>query len=132
MAVYQTRAYFRRQFGYLTDNPAIGPLLAQHYWAPGNSVTHDATLASLTGEGFAARHLAQACNRTAEEAWEEARTSIAAAATRQYSLSYPQRLEASIRIVHGSELIADNRESEEAMCSQFERWLSEHYPSRAS
>ncbi len=28
MAVYQTRAYFTDKFGYLTDNPEIGPLLA--------------------------------------------------------------------------------------------------------
>src|ERR1700693_5439738 len=52
MAVYQTRAFFLRQHGYLTNNSAIGPALAEHYWAPGNSMDHDATLRSLTGEGF--------------------------------------------------------------------------------
>ena len=35
------RAFFLRTHGYLTDNPAIGPALAAHYWAPGNSVDHD-------------------------------------------------------------------------------------------
>src|SRR5207249_2057518 len=60
MAVYQTRAFFLRRHGYLTDNAAIGPALAEHYWAPGNSIDHDATLRSLTGEGFAARYLAEA------------------------------------------------------------------------
>src|SRR5204862_1289475 len=53
MAVRQTRAFFMRRYGYLTDNAAIGPALAEHYWAPGNSIDHDATLRSLTGEGFA-------------------------------------------------------------------------------
>ncbi|MEE4659297.1 MAG: M3 family metallopeptidase, partial [Halieaceae bacterium] len=33
MAVYQTRAWFLREYGHITDNPAVGPLLAQHYWA---------------------------------------------------------------------------------------------------
>ena len=37
MAVYQTRDYFTKTFGFLTDNPEIGPLLAKHYWQPGNS-----------------------------------------------------------------------------------------------
>lgn len=52
MAVEQTRHFFMQRDGYLTDNPAIGPSLARHYWQPGNSVSHDATLVSLTGEGF--------------------------------------------------------------------------------
>ena len=45
MAVHQTRAFFIRQHGYLTDNRAIGPALAEHYWIPGNSVDHDADAA---------------------------------------------------------------------------------------
>ena len=62
MAVSQTRAHFLREFGYLTDNPAIGPALSAHYWEPGNSVDHNSMLRSLTGEGFSARHLAEDCN----------------------------------------------------------------------
>ena len=63
MAVEQTRAYFLKRDGYLTDNPRIGPDLAAHYWGPGNGMTHDETLQSLTGEGFSAVPLAEACNR---------------------------------------------------------------------
>ncbi|MEH6454371.1 MAG: M3 family metallopeptidase, partial [Psychromonas sp.] len=70
MAVYQTREYFIKMFGYLSDNPNIGPLLAQHYWRPGNSISHDATLRSLTGEGFSAEYLAKSCNLTAAQAWQ--------------------------------------------------------------
>jgi hypothetical protein len=75
MAVYQTRASLLDRVGYLTDNPAIGPLLEEHYWRPGNSVTHDATLVSLTGEGLSARALADACNLSAEDAWTTAEES---------------------------------------------------------
>ncbi|MDK9765101.1 peptidase M3, partial [Vibrio sp. D420a] len=70
MAVYQTRAYFTNKFGYLTDNPEIGPLLAEHYWHAGNSVNHNTTIERLTGEGFNAKYLADACNLTVEQAWE--------------------------------------------------------------
>ena len=127
MAVYQTRAYFQRTHGYLTDNPAIGPLLATHYWAPGNSVDHDTTLRSLTGEGFSAKYLAADCNRSVDEAWDEARASMEAAQTRVYPTDYPDSLDATLRIVDGAEVIADNGVSEEAMCTAFEAWVGKRY-----
>jgi hypothetical protein len=128
MAVYQTRGHLLRRFGYLTDNPAIGALLAEHYWQPGNSIDHNATLLSLTGEGFSARDLAEACNQSVEEAWAAEQASIRAADARDYPGDYPAGLEATIRVVHGSDVIADNRESEAAMCDGFERWVSAQYP----
>jgi hypothetical protein len=128
MAVYQTRAYFLRKYGYLTDNPAIGPALAAHYWAPGNSVDHDATLRSLTGEGFSARYLADECNQSVDEVWAEEARSMAAAATRDYPENNLSTLDARIRIVHGAEVLADSSEGEEAMCVRFEAWVSEHFP----
>ncbi|MBB5020351.1 oligoendopeptidase F [Chitinivorax tropicus] len=128
MAVYQTRAYFEREFGYLTDNPAIGPLLAEHYWTPGNSLSHNQTLLNLTGEGFSATYLATKCNQSVEQAWQTAQQKIADAAIRQYSQDYPTTLEARIRLVHGAELIADNQLSDEAMFNQFEQWVAARYP----
>jgi oligoendopeptidase F len=128
MAVYQTRAYFERTYGYLTDNPAIGPALSQHYWSRGNSISHNDTLLSLTGEPFNAKYLADSCNQTVEEAWADAQAAMAAAATRNYPPAPTPDLDATIRIVHGAELIADNRESDQAMCQQFERWVGQHYP----
>ncbi len=131
MAVDQTRAYFEREVGYITDNPAIGPKLAEHYWACGNSIDHNATLISLTGEPFNAKYLADACNQTVEEAWQEACAKMEAAAKRSYPPAANADLDATIRIVHGAELIAENGKSDEAMCEQFERWVEERYPATA-
>lgn len=128
MAVYQTRAFLLREHGYLTDNPAIGPALAAHYWAPGNSVDHEVTLRSLTGEGFSARYLAEECNQSAAEAREDAEAAIAAAAARKYPEAIPAALDAHIRIVHGNEILADSSDGEDAMCARFETWVREHYP----
>jgi oligoendopeptidase F len=129
MAVYQTRAFFEREYGYLTDNPAIGPQLAQHYWARGNSINHNDTLVSLTGEAFNAKYLADRCNQTVDQAWALAQQSIAKAAAREYIQTGPKTsgLDARIRIVHGDELIADNSQSDAAMCQQFEQWVQNHY-----
>ena len=130
MAVYQTRAWFVKKFGFIADNPAVGPLLAEKYWAPGNSMTHDETLRALTGEGFSARYLAEDCNRSVEEAWAEAEASIKAAAKRSYPTDYPKELRATIRIVDGTEVLADNSVSEKKMCEDFARVVKERYPAR--
>lgn len=127
MAVYQTRAYFERTLGYLTDNPAIGPALAEHYWARGNGISHNDTLVSLTGEPFNAKYLADSCNQTVDQAWDDARAKMASAAARDYPTPPAPDLDATIRVVHGAELIADNTESDAAMCQQFERWLEQRY-----
>ena len=128
MAVYQTRAYFERTYGYLTDNPAIGPALSEHYWARGNSISHNDTLVSLTGESFNSKYLADSCNQTVDEAWANALAKMAAANTRNYPPAPAPDLNATIRIVHGAELIADNTTSDQAMCRQFENWVGQHYP----
>ncbi len=125
MAVYQTRAWFKREHGYLTDNSVIGPLISEHYWAPGNSVTHNDTLVSLTGEGFSGSYLAAHCNRSVDEAWEQAQKDMTAAQSRQQSTI--QSLQASIRVVHGEELLADNRESDQVMFEQFENQVNQRY-----
>lgn len=131
MAVYQTRAFFLRRDGYLTDNPAIGPALAEAYWAPGNSLSHDETLRRLTGEGFSARHLAEACDETVEQAWARAQDQLEAAQRRGPRTDDGPPLEAHVRVVHGAEVLADNGDgsevAEQAMFERFERWIGTHY-----
>ena len=125
MAVYQTRAWFLKEYGYLTDNPHIGPLVSQHYWAPGNSVSHNDTLVSLTGEGFNGEYLARHCNLSVEQAWDEAQASIRAAQDR--AVPPVQSLNAQIQAVHGAEVIAANTESDQAMYTAFEQWVETRY-----
>ncbi len=127
MAVAHTRAFFLERDGYLTDNPAIGPALSTHYWEPGNSVDHDAMLRSLTGQGFTARHLADDCNRSVDEAWTEAVASMQAAEARPPQTGDLPGLDAHIRIVHGTEVLADSAEGEDAMCARFEAWVQARY-----
>ncbi|ACX88632.1 peptidase M3 [Pectobacterium parmentieri] len=127
MAVEQTRSYFLQRDGYLTDNPAIGPDLAQHYWLPGNSVSHDDTLRSLTGEGFNPAYLAQACNLTVEDAWTQAKSTMEQAASRpQPAADFD--LSAHIRVVDGSRVLADNVQGDEKMCQDFAAFIEREYP----
>ncbi len=130
MAVAQTRAFFLRRDGFITDNPRIGPDLRDHYWAPGNAVDHDQTLRSLTGEGFSASHLADDCNRSVDEAWARAEAAIESAARRGQPASGERTLDAHIRIVHGSATIADASDGEDGLCTRFEAWVDGLYPAR--
>ncbi|MDX1301020.1 M3 family metallopeptidase [Photobacterium sp.] len=125
MAVYQTRAYFTEKFGYLTDNPEIGPLLAKHYWHRGNSVNHNATIVSLTGEGFNAKYLADECNLSAEQAWEIEKEKISALQSR--TRADVASLNASINIVDGANQIASNLTSDNEMCREFEQYIVSRY-----
>ncbi|MCA6998534.1 M3 family metallopeptidase [Dickeya solani] len=130
MAVEQTRHFFLQRDGYLTDNPAIGPDLARHYWQPGNSLTHDETLRSLSGEGFNPDYLARECNLTVDEAWLQAQETIAAAVARpQPAADFD--LNARIQVVDGDEVLADNQYGDDAMCQAFARVIDEAYPAHA-
>lgn len=125
MAVYQTRAYLIKKFGYLTNNPNIGPLLAQHYWNKGNSVSHNQTIKAMTGEGFNAKYLADMCNLSVEQAWQEEQQKIASLKDRPRAEVYP--LNAAIQVVDGDKVLATNNDSDDVMCSSFEQYIVEHY-----
>lgn len=126
MAVEQTRAFFLKRDGYLTDNPAIGPDLAKHYWTPGNGVSHDDTLRSLTGEGFNPAYLADACNQAIDDAWYEAQQTIQQASEREQ----PEAdfdLNVHIRVVDGKRILADSADGDDAMCQDFADFVDQNY-----
>ncbi len=125
MAVYQTRAWFVKNHHYICDNPKVGPLLAKHYWHPGNSKTHDETLRSFTGEGFSARYLAEVCTMSVEEAWEIQKAKIEDLSSRPAPREYP--LHADISVVDGDRVLADNRESDEKMFKDFSAVILEEF-----
>ena len=53
---------------------------------------------------------------------------MAAAATRPEPDQIPVALDAHIRVVHGSEVLAESSQGEDAMCTRFEAWVRDHYP----
>ncbi|HCM39211.1 MAG: peptidase M3 [Bdellovibrionales bacterium GWC1_52_8] len=127
MAVYQTRSHFLKKYGYLADNPKIGPDLAQHYWAPGNSLSHKETVKNLTGKTLSGRELAEYCNQDNDELWAETQSKIDSALVRGATPTTGD-LNAKIRIVHGAEQIANNEETMEGMWRHFAEWVTSHYP----
>lgn len=125
MAVYQTRAYFTEKFGFLADNPKIGPLLAKHYWNAGNSVNHNDSIVALTGEGFNAKYLADECNLSVEDAWKAEQLKIAKMTARTQVDVMP--LQAKITIIDGPKTLTSNAKSNADMCNEFETYIMETY-----
>jgi Zn-dependent oligopeptidase len=126
MAVQQTRAFFLERDGFLTDNPRIGPDLAEAYWAPGNRVTHDATLVALTGKPLGADAIIADANRSVDEAVAEARRDWERARNEPLP-PMPESLDARIRLVHGPEIIADSAGmSLQQVCDAFASWCARH------
>lgn len=124
MAVYQTRRFFLQRDGYLADNARIGPDLAEHYWKPGNEVTFDDTLRSLTGAALSADALVDVSNQTVQQAMEEARR-IVSTATQRKAVEAAVDLNAHIRVVHGNDILADSENGGfESACDLFEAWVT--------
>jgi len=57
---------------------------------------------------------------------------MATAATRAYASAGAASLNAQIRIVHGTEVLADSSTGEDTMCDRFEAWVRTHYPEAAA
>jgi Zn-dependent oligopeptidase len=106
MAVEQTRDYFLRRDGRLTDNARVGPTLREAYWKPGNSRRFADLVAGLTGAPLSARHLAARVNLTADAAAQRAREELGRAGGGAPAATAPIELRASIRVMHGNERIA--------------------------
>ena len=122
MAAAQTHAYLMDALGYVVDHPQVGRLLALHCWAPGNSATLDQTLTALTGEPLNPTYLAARCNQSPEAAWRNAQDALNRC-DRTEAVPGSVELGARISLVHGSERIADNEVSLQAMYVAFERWI---------
>lgn len=131
MAVYQTRQHLVARDGYLTDNPRIGRELAEHYWAPGNAVPFDHTVRALTGRSLGADALAHECNRTIDEAIENARALAARTSPRQDDVL--PVLDATIHVVHGRERVASTDDGGiDGLCDAFETWVRREERNAAS
>lgn len=129
MAVQQTRAYFFDNYGHIVDNQQVGPVLAQGYWAPGNSESFMDLVQKVTGKPFGAEAIVDDANKTVEEAIAEAHE------LRDNLKNIPEytgslELDATVRVIHGAETICEfNNASEFGQANaKFIAWVDKHYP----
>lgn len=131
MAVQQTRSYFLNKYGYLTDNPNIGPELEAGYWKPGNSVSFMELVKNVTGKPFNADALVDHVNTSAEQTIANAKKNIERS-TNTPPYTGTVDLDADIRVMHGNELICEfkNDSDFQQANDQFKTWVEKHYPKK--
>jgi hypothetical protein len=122
LGVFQVREYFHDRYGYMTDNPRIGPELEEKAWSYGNSRNFPEMIRCLTGRDFSPDAAVREVNMSKEEALETARKTIRTMEEKAAPVE-KTALGARIRMVHGDTLLADNSENFERMCSDYRKYL---------
>jgi len=128
MAVYQTRDYFLKKYGHITDNPEVGPELRESYWRLGNRKSFLDFVADLTGEPFSAKATIELVNKPMEDVLKGVETSIKAIQTVPV-WTKPVTLHANVAMVHGNQTIASTADHDFlTLCLHYETWLREMEP----
>jgi hypothetical protein len=127
MSVYQTREFFLQKYGYIVDNPDIGPTLKKHYWECGNSKPFLKIVADLTGKELSGdawvdhlnENVDQKVNRSMNE-YKEAKSGVNVDDAEEVDLKM------TVRFVDGDELIADSAEEGSIIkaCKKFECFVA--------
>ena len=127
MSVHQTREYFKNKYGYIVDNPNVGPTLKSAYWECGNSkpfldIVRDLTGKDLTGEAWVdalKEDLEEHIVQEKKEYIEMIEKCKATAEDEQLDLQM------TVRFVDGDEVIADSSVSGLlGSCKEFEAFVA--------
>lgn len=123
MSVYQTREFFLNKYGYIVDNPEVGPTLRKSYWECGNSrpfltIVKELTGKELTGDPWV-NHLKEAVDdkvKRSKKEYDEAKPNAETLVD----------LDMTVRFVDGDELIADSSKEGGILgaCEKFEEFVA--------
>lgn len=123
LGVDQTRHYFERKYGFIANNPKVGPELAEKYWKPGNSKTPFEFVPDLTGEPFSAKATIARVNQPVERTLADVDAQLALA-TKVPVFSGPIHLNAKIYFVHGDQEISSTEtDSFEVAAEKYAKWI---------
>lgn len=136
MSVHQTRAYFKDKYGYIVDNPHVGPTLQSAYWECGNSkpflqIVADLTGKELTGEAWVdalkedlEEHIVQE-KREYQDMIHKCQAADAAASEENSGADEALDLQMTVRFVDGDEVISDSSDAGLlGACRQFEAFVA--------
>lgn len=130
MSVHQTREYFLNKYGYIVDNPHVGPTLQSAYWECGNSrpfleLVKDLTGKDLTGEAWV-DHLKESVENKiirSKKEYDEALKASSGGEEKEESTEIDLKM--TVRFVDGDELIADSSVEGGVLraCAKFEEYV---------
>ena len=130
MSVHQTRDFFLKRDGHLTDNPQIGPTLTQAYWKVGNSKPFLSLVENLTGAPLTGRAWVSDLKMSVDDVLKEEKAKYdSKLAECADGSSTDIDLDMRIRIVDGDDVLADisKEGSFLAVCKVFEDYVKNRF-----
>lgn len=122
LALTQWRKYFFDKYGYIVDNKNVGKEMAK-VWKLGASKTFTELVKIATGKKITATAYLQGATASKTKLFSTAKKRIdRLSKVKEYT--GPVNLNASIKMVHGKEVVADNKKSFEDMDTKYRAWLS--------
>ncbi len=121
LGLEQWRDYFYKKYGHIVDNQNIGKEMAK-VWNLGSSKTFPEFIKLATGKKVSAKAFIETITRSNDKRIAIAKKRIERMKTvKLYTKAV--KLNASIRMVHGKKVIANNKKSFEDMAEQYSKWL---------
>jgi hypothetical protein len=128
MSVYQTRAFFKDKYGYIVDNPNVGPVFTKAYWEAGNSKPFLELLEGLTGKDLSGDDwVAELKTSVGDKVASERNEYDEALKQTSVDKNQPINLNMTVKFVDGDEIIADSSTVPDGIlgaCKQFEAFVS--------
>jgi oligoendopeptidase F len=127
MSVHQTRAYFKNKYGYIVDNPNVGPELTKAYWESGNSRPFLELVKDLTGKDLSGDDWVAALNEKVDEkVLREQKEYTVALRAHPVDDTFID-LNMTVKFVDGDEVIVDSSQVSGgilAACKEFEAFVA--------
>jgi oligoendopeptidase F len=129
LAVYQTRAFFQKKYGFIVDNPRLARDLAKNYWAEGNAKTFFEFVERMTGEPFSVQATLDVVNLTQEQVSAEVDRAI----VQEQEIPHftgPVDLNATLILEHGDTVVTSNEggKSFEQTSQEYADWVLSQTP----
>ncbi len=123
VALHMWREYFYKKYGYIVDNKQVGKEMLQA-WRVGSRYDFKTMVKNVTGKTLSAKALI----RVIEES-----TSVHMKRVEGYLKRTPKaqkvalnKLNATIRLVHGKKVVATSDIGYQAMVQKYQRWIATH------
>lgn len=127
MSVHQTRKYFKDKYGYIVDNPNVGPTLTKAYWEAGNSRPFLDLVKDLTGTELSGDSWTDALKEDIEEKIKREKLEYDAKLAEDGEECDDIDLDMTVRFVDGDTLISDSSALEGGLlgaCKEFEEFVA--------
>ncbi|KAL7540935.1 hypothetical protein ACHAWF_006820 [Thalassiosira exigua] len=135
MGVHQTREFFIKRDGFISDNPKVGPSMTQGYWRAGNSEPFLSLVENLTGAPLTGKSWVNELKQSVEDVLKEEKGKYDAkrAQCAKNLSSDDIDLDMRIRIVDGDDVLADTAQdgSFMATCKKFEGYVQNRFAKKA-